>query len=1351
MATMKVVMTEAFASTRQVDELIPALQKTLNENNKHFDADFLREFTAAYLRHVELSSSRTEQLIGLISNHLSLGSERTAPEVLISSIEPHAIRDGWSAGGASVVFAILDDQRYVIDTMTITLAQQGWSLNDLIHPQLSVSRDESGKLTRGGSSGGETSESWVAMLVKPPLGKSYSETADKLEIALQVALEQLDDVADDTDIMREQIGHTKAVLRGPEAEIVAAHEFLDWLMDDNFVFLGYCEYSIRGTGRDAVFTKNPNAGLGLQRLEDEGQARFDAYALSDKPALMVVTKDSVRSRIHRAAYRDYIGFRILNSAGQAIGEHRYLGLFTADLETMPVDEIPYLRTKAYQIEKMIGYQPDSFGGLTVRQILDDYPRDELFQATAVQLAPYVQRIAGVAARDEVLVFLRKGEWQRFVTALVLLPPARFEADTPALVANLIKQAVGGESVGYRSTANDETWVSVYVVVQMSPGRTIFELQAGALETAIDQATRTWEDQFIALAADLPTEQRGIEFEPSYQNDYSPAEALADLRQLNQLQSPDDLRVYIKLDDQRPRLARLKMYRIDSPLTLSDVMPHLTAMGVKVIDEVPAKFELRGVDAYLYDFGLELPAGCEFWSERNADLFTDAVVASYQRRIEADQLNQLVTEAGLSWRQTGLLRALSRYLQQVGIAYSQSYISQSILRNQGLAVDLLTLFKLKFDPELVLDESAITRLQESIETKLEAVPSLDDDRILRLIYQVVQALVRTNFYTSQHQNGAEALALKLLPKRLAMLPEPRPEYEIFVYSARVEGVHLRFGKVARGGLRWSDRAEDYRTEVLGLVKAQMVKNTVIVPVGSKGGFYPKTITSSFSREERAAEGLASYRIFISALLSVTDNIVASEVVAPVGVRPLDDQDPYLVVAADKGTAAFSDEANAIALGRGFWLGDAFASGGSNGYDHKEMGITARGAWESVKRHFAELGVDCQTQDFTCVGVGDMAGDVFGNGMLLSKHIRLVAAFNHQHIFLDPNPDAASSWEERRRLFELPRSSWADYDRSVISSGGGVFERSLKSVELSQEARLTLGIAAERLSPGELIHAILQAPVDLLYNGGIGTYVKATTETHDQVGDRANDSLRVNGNEVRARVTAEGGNLGWTQLGRIEYALTGGRLNTDFIDNSGGVDSSDREVNIKILLDSQLSAGNLTTDSRNALLHSMTDEVVDLVLASNVSQNQALAKEMLVAGERTARYEALMVELEDAGYLNRSVEFLPSSVQMSDRIATGQTMSCPELAVLLSYVKIQLEDEILRSSLPDDPGFAQLLVEYFPTPLRERFATQMAAHRLAREIITTQVVNRFVDSHGILAVHELARNSGKSFAEVILENW
>lgn len=1344
-------MTEDFALASQIDELIPALQKTLNESNKPFDAEFLSEFATAYLRHVELSSAVTNQLVGLIANHLSLGAERSAPEVLISSIEPHTIRDGWSAGGAGVVYAVLDDQRYIIDTMTITLAQQGWSLIELIHPQLSVTRGDSGELLRAGFSGGELAESWVAMIVKPPLGKSFLETAGRLESALQVALEQLDDVADDTDIIREQIGHTKAVLRGPAAEVAAAHEFLDWLLDDNFVFLGYCEYSISGIGHNAVFTHNPNAGLGMQRLEDDGQVRFDAYPLTDKPAVMVVTKDSVRSRIHRAAYRDYIGFRILNSDGQAIGEHRYLGLFTSELETMPVDEIPYLNAKADQIEKMIGYEPDSFGGLTVRQILDEYPRDELFQATTVQLAPHVQRIAGVAARDEVLVFLRQGQWQRFVTTLVLLPPARFDAEVPAKIAKIIKNAVGGESVGYRSTSDDESWASVYVTVQLSPRRPAFEVTATQLEIAIDQATRTWEDQFIFLAADLPTEQRGIEFEPSYQEDYSPADALADLQQLNQLVSPDDLRVVIKLDENRPRLARLKMYRIESPLTLSDVMPHLTAMGVKVIDEIPARFGLRGAQAYLYDFGIELPAGCEFWTERNANLFTDAVVASYQRRIEADPLNQLVTEAGLSWRQVGLLRALSRYLQQVGIAYSQSYISQSILRNQDLTVDLLTLFKLKFDPELVLDESVVSGLQASIEAKLDAVPSLDDDRILRLVYQVIQALVRTNFYTVQHQGGVEALALKLLPKRLVALPEPRPEYEIFVYSPRVEGVHLRYGKVARGGLRWSDRAEDYRTEVLGLVKAQMVKNTVIVPVGSKGGFYPKTITPDLGRDERSAEGLASYRIFISALLSVTDNIMSGEVVTPVGVRPLDGEDPYLVVAADKGTATFSDEANAIAIGRGYWLGDAFASGGSNGYDHKGMGITARGTWESVKRHFAELGMNCQTEDFTCVGIGDMAGDVFGNGMLLSKHIRLVAAFNHQHIFLDPNPDAATSWEERNRLFHLPRSNWADYDVSLISEGGGVFERSAKSIALSPEICAALGIEADKLSPGELIHAILQAPVDLLFNGGIGTYAKAVNETNEQVGDKANDSVRVNGSEVQARVVGEGGNLGWTQLGRIEYAQTGGRLNTDFIDNSGGVDSSDREVNIKILLDAQLTDGKLTQEARNALLHSMTDDVVELVLGSNISQNRALAEEMSRVAGRTAEYEALMIDLEEAGYLNRAVEFLPNSAKMGELIAGGQAMTCPELAVLLSYVKIQLEDEILLSSLPDDPRFAHLLVEYFPTALQERFATEMTKHRLAREIITTQVVNRFVDSHGILAVHELARESGKSFAEVIAENW
>ena len=888
---------------------------------------------------------------------------------------------------------------------------------------------------------------------------------------------------------------------------------------------------------------------------------------------------------------------------------------------------------------------------------------------------------------------------------------------------------------------------LYFVLAVPPGAKPVDVQVSQVERDLEEATRTWDDAFIELARGLASEQRGIEFSEGYREAFSPQVGIADLGRLNELRP--DAPVAFQLSDGADDV-RLKVYLKEASLTLSAVLPQLSALGFEVIDEWPYELELRGERAMVYEFSLH-PVGFEV-TEDDRERVVDAIAAAMRGQVEADSFSALVTKAQLDWRDVAVLRTIARYLRQTGMPFSQTYIARALASHPAIARDLSALFGAKFDPRRASSSAkACSKIGTRLASGLDSIASLDTDRILRGYLAVINATVRTNAFAPDGpfaDGSSAALALKLHPRELDFAPEPRPLIEVYVYSPRVEGVHLRFATVARGGLRWSDRAEDYRTEVLGLVKAQMVKNTVIVPSGAKGGFFARQLPDQAADPVAwRAEGIEAYRRFITALLSITDNIVSGEIVAPDGVVSHDDPDPYLVVAADKGTASFSDIANSIAVERGFWLGDGFASGGSNGYDHKAMGITARGAWESVKRHFFELGIDCQSTDFTCAGIGDMAGDVFGNGMLASRHTRLVAAFNHKHIFLDPDPEAEASWHERKRLFELPGSAWSDYDPALISPGGGVFERTAKKIEISPEAARRLGIEPGTLRPDAVISAILSAPVDLLWNGGIGTYIKATAESHADVGDRANDAVRVNGAQVRARIAGEGGNLGWTQAGRVEYALAGGRINTDFIDNSAGVDTSDHEVNIKIALAAPVEEKRLSPQERNELLRAMTDDVAAHVLAHNVDQNVALANAAACAGRHAGLHDSWMQRLTADGYLDRALEGLPDSAEMTRRIERGEGLCGPELATLLAWTKIWLADVLLDSDLPEDPFIAARLREYFPALVRDRFPADVQRHRLRREIITTVAVNRFVNSQGISAYLQFSEATGASASDIV----
>lgn len=1318
------------------------------------------QFTHAYLGQEPwaVASQNPEHLAQVLAAHLALGGVRQAGHDLVRIVTPQAGDEGRSAGASTLVLVVTDDRPFIVDTATMILAELGWSTRELRHPILDVRRDDDGVLTQVGvhEVGDPDDESWLAIEAYPPLGAAADERAGELAERLRAALGVSRAVADDRTAMLERLSAARALLDATAqptspGEVREATDLLDWLGEAHFEFFGYREYTVSG----GDFTPVEGSGLGVlgPRAHDDA-GEFHAVPLGpDDTDVLVLTKDSRRSPLHRPGFLDYVGVRRFDRSGAVVGELRFVGLLAEGAYAESPNRIPLVRRRVRRATELIGIDPDSHSGQAVHRTLATFPRDQLFEADAETLARTVAEVVGVVEARRTKLLLRRGRYGRFWSCLVYLPRDRYRTVVRERIEALLMQRLGGTSLEFTAAVTESPLARLLFVVKQPDGADEPAVDAAALEREIVEASRVWDDDFNDAAADLASEARGVTFGEAYEAAHTARQAVADLMLANQLEGPGDLRFALYRPDGADDPADLRFKVITrGRMSLSRVMPHLDALGIDVIDERPFHWDLRGEPVSLYDFGFRLPAGQTLadWGPGDRHRFAEAFAASYQGRAHAGKQNRLVMSAGLTWEQVTWLRGISRYLQQAGTPFSQPYVAAALNAHPAIAAAIVAAFEAKFAPSGPADlEARATAFEARIDevlSALDAVDSLDHDRILRMFVDVLRAIQRTNAFAEDRP----ALAFKIAPRQLSLLPEPRPAHEIFVYSPRVQGVHLRYGSVARGGLRWSDRAEDFRTEVLGLVKAQMVKNTVIVPVGAKGGFVPQNLPDA--RTDRAAwlaEGVACYEIFIGSLLSVTDNLVDGQVVPPRGVVRHDGDDTYLVVAADKGTATFSDIANRIAVERGFWLGDAFASGGSVGYDHKGMGITARGAWESVKRHFYELGVDCQAEDFTCVGIGDMAGDVFGNGMLLSRHTRLVAAFNHLHVFLDPTPDAAASFAERQRLFDLPRSSWADYDTSLISAGGGVYPRTAKAIAVTPQVREALGLDAgvTSLTPNEMIRAILTAPVDLLWNGGIGTYVRASDETDAHVGDKANDAVRVTGAQVRARVAGEGGNLGWTQAGRIEFAASGGRINTDFIDNSAGVDTSDHEVNIKVLLAPEVAAGRLDADARVALLASMTDDVATLVLAHNVDQNLALSVEQAQDASLASAHEAWMRRLEDEGLLDRVLEDLPSRDEMQQRIEQGRTLSRPELASLLAWTKIHLERQMGGTELPDDPYLADRLVTYFPKALRERHLDAMQAHPLRRDIVTMVTVNRFVNSQGITAFSRLATETSSDVAEVV----
>ncbi|MBT0774118.1 NAD-glutamate dehydrogenase [Kineosporia sp. J2-2] len=1352
----------------------------------------------------DLRERTAVDLAGAAFSHRELAAVRAQGTALVRVFTPTEQSHGWSCGH-TVIEIVVEDMPFLVDSVNAELARLGCESQMTIHPQFVVRRDLTGVMHEvlrvephlaasrmAGASGQRLPrdaqpESWIHVEV----GR---ETDPERILAMERGLRRvLDDVrvaVEDWPKMRATAARIADGLlekppTGPaRAEADESAELLRWLAAGHFTFIGYREYDlVERDGEDHLIART-GTGLGVLRHDQVArsarQLTPQARIKAREQSLLVLTKANSRATVHRAGYLDYIGVKTFDDQGRVTGEQRFLGLFASTAYTADVRDVPVIRRKADAVLAAGGFSPDSHSGKDLLEILQAYPRDELFAIHAEMLSWIAMTVMQLQERRRTRLFLRVEDYGRYVSCLVFLPRDRYVTSVRLAIERVLREAIGATTADYTARVTESVLARLHFVVRVQPGAAVPDLDLPALEDQLVKLTRNWDDDFAEAAAQQVGELAGARLVrewgsgigQGYRVDVEPETAVEDLCRLNSMETAEGRAgsLGVKLYEPAGAAAgehRFVLYRKE-PLSLSAVLPYLTNLGVEVVDERPYVFSsASGRKGYIYDFGLRgarpQATGAPASHDRLHRLFCEAFESAWWGDAESDGFERLVLTAGLDWRQVSVLRGYARYLRQTGSAFGQDYIGNCLVSNPGIAVMLVELFETRFDPRLFGGQEASDSETEGrsaasdalvvrISAALDEVSSLDQDRILRSFLALMQATTRTNRYLMEEDAEPatgirRALAFKLDPRAVPDLPAPRPAHEIFVYSPWVEGVHLRFGAVARGGLRWSDRREDFRTEILGLVKAQMVKNAVIVPTGAKGGFVAKQLPDpAADRDAWLAEGIACYRSFIGSLLDVTDNRVmengTQRIVPPPNVFRHDADDSYLVVAADKGTAAFSDLANEVAAGYGFWLGDAFASGGSVGYDHKVMGITARGAWESVDRHFRELGHDVATMKTTVVGVGDMSGDVFGNGMLLSKALQLVAAFDHRHIFLDPDPDPETSYTERSRMFRLARSSWADYDSALISAGGGVYSRNAKSVPITPQVAQRLGIPASKtaMTPNELMKAILTAPVDLLWNGGIGTYVKASTESNADVGDKANDGIRIDGRGLRARVVGEGGNLGLTQLGRVEAALCGVRVNTDAIDNSAGVDCSDHEVNIKILLDGLVTSGRLDVGERTELLASMTDDVARLVLRDNYEQNVLLGNARRQSRGMLPVHQRFIQGLEARGALDRALEYLPDDATLAERKSAELGLTSPEFSVLVAYAKLTLTDDIVDTALPDDPWLDRVLTGYFPPQIGKVYGDSLAAHPLRRQIVTTCLVNDMVNRGGITFAFRCQEETG-----------
>ena len=1361
----------AVRAEEQKNEAVEAVAALATRRLGDGRAAAVARFVRRFYSHVppeDILDRAPEDLYGAALSLWRFAETRPPGRARLRVIDPRVEEEGWRSP-RTIVEIVNDDMPFLVDSVTAALAGEGFAVNLVIHPILRVERDAEGRLAAlrddaaGNGDGAGLRESFMHVEIS---AESGGARLDALTAALERVLGEVRAAVTGWAAMRARIQRVIADLAEEppplaEAERKEAADFLAWLDDANFTFLGFREYRF-GAGEGSLDIV-PGSGLGI--LGDDSYPVFDGLRnfatlppdvrqFLREPRLLLITKSNRRARVHRPVHMDAICIKSFDGAGRAIGERLVVGLFTSLAYSRSPRAIPLLRRKVERTLERAGFDPASHDGKALLHILDTYPRDELFQIGEDELLETAMGILHLQERQRIALFVRRDPFERFVSCLVYVPRERYDTALRQRFAAILERAFSGTIETFNAQLDESVLGRVHFIVRTTPGR-FGAIDAAAIERDLAEAGRSWADRIGEALGRAKGEAAGSAllrryadaFPTAYRERFGGAAGVADIERLEELQHGAPIAVTLyRAPDGDDRELGFKIYRLATPVALSEVLPVLEHLGLKVITETPyAIAPAGGAAAWMQDFSLIMPSG-EVDVARDRARFEEAFLRLWSGSMESDGLNRLVLMAGLDWRQVVVLRLYVKVLRQAGSAYSQAYMEDALSAYPAIARNLVALFERRFDPKREKGRDADqAKVVAAIERDLDAVQSLDEDRILRSFLLLVRKCLRTNYFQRDAAGEPKPyLSVKLLSREIELLPLPRPLYEIYVLSPRVEGVHLRGSKVARGGIRWSDRKEDFRTEILGLMKAQMVKNAVIVPTGSKGGFVVKRPPAS--REAFQAEGVECYKTLLRGLLDVTDNFQGARIVPPRDVVRHDADDPYLVVAADKGTATFSDIANGVSAEYGFWLGDAFASGGSVGYDHKVMGITARGAWEAVKRHFREVGSDIQTSDFTAVGVGDMSGDVFGNGMLRSAHTKLIAAFDHRHVFLDPDPDPATSFAERRRLFALPRSSWADYNAKLISKGGGVFERSRKSIALSPEIAARLGLTAEKLTPAELVQAILKAPVDLLWFGGIGTYLKAAAERHAEVGDRANDALRIDAEEIRAAVVGEGANLAVTQRGRVAYALKGGRINTDAIDNSAGVDTSDHEVNIKILLDAVVDAGELTVAQRHALLQEMTDAVAELVLADNYLQTLALS---LAEAQGTARLDEQLRTiraLERSGELSRAVEFLPDDDTLVARAASGRGLTRPELAVLMAYVKNTLVDALGDSDLPDDPQLLPCLLGYFPPLLVERFPRAIAAHRLRREIVATVVANDLVNRGGITFLQEMRERTGRSAGDV-----
>ncbi|WP_297106163.1 NAD-glutamate dehydrogenase [uncultured Devosia sp.] len=1282
--------------------------------------------------------------------------ERQNPEALISALTASHARLTTTSPGATrievtrpqgptdplLLDIISPDMPFIVDSALAGLRAMGGTIRMFAHPVLHVANGS--VVATGGNR--------VSML---HIQSDAVADVDELLAELRATLTDVARAVSDWQPMLDRVRRASAGLaRLPPAQRDEAERFIEWLIEHNFTFLGTREYRIEADELRPV----TDTGLGILRDESLKVLRSGPHYVESTPQLvdfvqgpepLLVTKANVRARVHRRTHMDYVGIKLFDAAGQVSGELRVVGHYTAQALATPHTEVPIIRRKIAEVMRQSGVDPLGHAGRTLLGALDSYPRDELFQIDTRQLAEFAGAIAGLYDRPRVRVLPRIDRFDNFVSILVYVPRDRYDGNVRARITRYLSALYDGRVSAFYPHFPEGDLVRLHVIIGRNGGPTPVP-DRRALETGVEALTHDFSDMLMAAATNPEAVSNWKQaFSGAYQSRNDAGDALRDIAVFEGL-GDDGIAIRLTTRTGTDGALSLKFYHEGTAIPLSDRVPMLEHFGFRVIDERTYTIVPRdGVERYLHDMVLELPEGADVDVMARAEAVEAGLLAVWMGEAESDQLNSLVTLAGLDWSEAALLRALSRYLRQVGTSHSQRYIAQAMVTQKAAARALVSLFAALHNPQLADHDEAAAVARADIAAALDQITSLDEDTIVRRFQNLIEASMRTNAWQRDKDGHRRpALAIKFDSHQVEGMAAPRPYREISVYSPRVEGVHLRFGAIARGGLRWSDRPEDFRTEVLGLVKAQQVKNAVIVPVGAKGGFVPKRLSAGMARDAWLAEGTESYKVFIGALLDVTDNLVEGVVVPPADTVRRDGDDPYLVVAADKGTASFSDTANAIASGRGFWLGDAFASGGSAGYDHKKMGITARGGWEAVKRHFREMDRDIQKEPFTVAGVGDMSGDVFGNGMLLSREIRLVAAFDHRDIFIDPDPDAAVSYAERERLFKLPRSSWQDYEKGLISEGGGVFSRSLKSIPLSPQMRTLLGLDQDAATPAEIMRAILVAQVDLLWFGGIGTYIKAADEDDARVGDRANDAIRVTAGEVRAKVVGEGANLGVTQRGRIAYALNGGRINSDAIDNSAGVNSSDLEVNIKIALSSVVASGQLEMEERNAFLASMTEEVAALCLRNNYLQTLAISLAERAGLAELPDHRVLIEGLEERGLLNRTVEFLPSDATLDSRAAEGKGLVRPELAVILAYAKLTLFDDLLKGTAIDDPYLAGELFRYFPETLHQTYPEQVETHRLKREVVATVLANAMINRGGPAFVSELTAATSASAGEVAL---